>query len=90
MEPHNIISAVGVVYDVNILVRFTTPNGGVDRWVSRAAHVMGTVIPNVLQPGTFVWFEKIGTPSEGATCTWMGADETVGYLPAFLTMWWSS
>ncbi|GFY29645.1 uncharacterized protein TNCV_1812251 [Trichonephila clavipes] len=25
---------------------------------SRAAHVMGVAIPNVLQPGAFVWFEK--------------------------------
>ncbi|GFU88549.1 uncharacterized protein TNCV_4442261 [Trichonephila clavipes] len=29
-----------------------------DECSSRAAHVMGTVIPNVLQPGTFIWFEK--------------------------------
>ncbi|GFU74108.1 uncharacterized protein TNCV_1642321 [Trichonephila clavipes] len=26
---------------------------------SRAAHVMGAAIPNVLQPGAFIWFEKI-------------------------------
>ncbi|GFW02053.1 uncharacterized protein TNCV_4853931 [Trichonephila clavipes] len=25
---------------------------------SRAAQVMGAAIPNVLQPGAFVWFEK--------------------------------
>ncbi|GFX83236.1 uncharacterized protein TNCV_4988301 [Trichonephila clavipes] len=40
------------------LLRGTTPNKGIDGWASRAAHVMGAVIPNVLQPGTFVWFEK--------------------------------
>ncbi|GFV11474.1 hypothetical protein TNCV_1695981 [Trichonephila clavipes] len=28
--------------------------------------------------------------SEGATCTWMAADEAVGYMRAFLTMWRSS
>ncbi|GFY05398.1 uncharacterized protein TNCV_960941 [Trichonephila clavipes] len=35
-----------------------TPNGGVDGWASRAAHVMGAAIPNVLKPGAFVWFKK--------------------------------
>ncbi|GFV51724.1 e3 ubiquitin-protein ligase RNF13 [Trichonephila clavipes] len=39
-------------------VRGTTPNGGVDGWASKAAHVMGAAIPNVLQPGAFGWFEK--------------------------------
>ncbi|GFU90896.1 e3 ubiquitin-protein ligase RNF13 [Trichonephila clavipes] len=43
---------------VCFLVRGTTPNGGVDWWVSRAAYVMGTAILNVLQPSAFVWFEK--------------------------------
>ncbi|GFY30557.1 uncharacterized protein TNCV_3523201 [Trichonephila clavipes] len=46
----------------SFLVRGTTPNGGVDGWTSRAAHVTGAAIPNVLQPGTFVWFEKIQRP----------------------------
>ncbi|PRD25274.1 UNVERIFIED_CONTAM: hypothetical protein NCL1_41373 [Trichonephila clavipes] len=46
----------------SFLVRGTTPNGGVDGWASRAAHVMGTTIPNVLQPGAFVWFEKTQGP----------------------------
>ncbi|GFX23663.1 e3 ubiquitin-protein ligase RNF13 [Trichonephila clavipes] len=33
------------------------------RWgASRAVHVMGTVIPNVLQPGTFIWLDKIQGP----------------------------
>ncbi|GFX93063.1 hypothetical protein TNCV_140071 [Trichonephila clavipes] len=36
------------------LVRGTTPKGGVDGWASRAAHVMGDAIPNVLPPGDFV------------------------------------
>ncbi|GFT48126.1 uncharacterized protein TNCV_1001181 [Trichonephila clavipes] len=31
-----------------------------------------------------------GAPSEGATCTWMAADEAVGCMCAFITMWWSS
>ncbi|GFW92547.1 uncharacterized protein TNCV_518641 [Trichonephila clavipes] len=30
------------------------------------------------------------TPSEGATCAWMAADEAIDYTRAFLTMWWSS
>ncbi|GFY29479.1 uncharacterized protein TNCV_2626501 [Trichonephila clavipes] len=38
------------------------PNGGVDGWASREAHVMGATIPNVLQPGTFVWFDKTQGP----------------------------
>ncbi|GFU83445.1 e3 ubiquitin-protein ligase RNF13 [Trichonephila clavipes] len=40
----------------------TIPNGGVDGWASRAAHVMGAAIPNVLQPGAFVWLEKTRGP----------------------------
>ncbi|GFW59567.1 e3 ubiquitin-protein ligase RNF13 [Trichonephila clavipes] len=39
-------------------VRGTTTNGGVDGWASRAAHVIGAAIPNILQLGAFVWFEK--------------------------------
>ncbi|GFT21710.1 e3 ubiquitin-protein ligase RNF13 [Trichonephila clavipes] len=46
----------------SFLVRGTTPNGDVDGWMSRTAHVMGAGIPNVLQPGTFVWFEKTQGP----------------------------
>ncbi|GFX99119.1 uncharacterized protein TNCV_2493001 [Trichonephila clavipes] len=57
---------------------------------SRAAHVMGAMIPNVLQPGAVVWFEKTGAPSDGATCAWMAADEALGCTRAFLTMWRSS
>ncbi|GFX91564.1 e3 ubiquitin-protein ligase RNF13 [Trichonephila clavipes] len=34
----------------------------VDEWASRVAHVMGTVIPNVLQLGAFVLFEKTQGP----------------------------
>ncbi|GFW08241.1 hypothetical protein TNCV_956721 [Trichonephila clavipes] len=48
---------------------------------------MGAVIPNVFQPGVFVWFEKTGVRSEGATCACMTADEAVGCTRAFLTMW---
>ncbi|GFX17178.1 uncharacterized protein TNCV_2857011 [Trichonephila clavipes] len=29
---------------------------------SRAAHVIGAAIPNVLQPGAFIWFEKTQRP----------------------------
>ncbi|GFW76520.1 e3 ubiquitin-protein ligase RNF13 [Trichonephila clavipes] len=32
--------------------------GGFDGWASRAAHIMGATIPNVLSPGAFIWFEK--------------------------------
>ncbi|GFX99707.1 uncharacterized protein TNCV_3053641 [Trichonephila clavipes] len=39
-------------------MRGTTPNRGVDVWASRAAHVMGATIPNVIQLGAFVWFKK--------------------------------
>ncbi|GFU89370.1 uncharacterized protein TNCV_1783521 [Trichonephila clavipes] len=34
--------------------------------------------------------EDTGDPSEGATCAWMVADEAVGCIRAFLTMWRSS
>ncbi|GFW79337.1 e3 ubiquitin-protein ligase RNF13 [Trichonephila clavipes] len=69
MEPHTITLAVGAVCRCkankglrrssrsSFLVRGTTPNGGIDGWVSRAAHVIGTTIPNVLRPGAFVGFE---------------------------------
>ncbi|GFW43057.1 uncharacterized protein TNCV_1474521 [Trichonephila clavipes] len=43
-------------------VRGTTPNAGIDGWASRAAHVMLAAIANVLQPGTFIWFEKTQMP----------------------------
>ncbi|GFV41586.1 e3 ubiquitin-protein ligase RNF13 [Trichonephila clavipes] len=46
----------------NFLVRGTTPSGGVDWWTSRAAHVMGATIPNVLQPDAFIWLEKTHGP----------------------------
>ncbi|GFV25202.1 uncharacterized protein TNCV_2565861 [Trichonephila clavipes] len=34
--------------------------------------------------------EDTGAPIEGATCSWMAADEAVGCMLTFLTMWWSS
>ncbi|GFU07481.1 uncharacterized protein TNCV_2224771 [Trichonephila clavipes] len=34
--------------------------------------------------------EDTGAPNEGATCSWMAADEAVGCTRAFLTMWRSS
>ncbi|GFW51848.1 uncharacterized protein TNCV_1187801 [Trichonephila clavipes] len=36
----------------NPVVRDTTPNEGIDGWVSSVAHVTGAAIPDVLQPGT--------------------------------------
>ncbi|GFV26581.1 uncharacterized protein TNCV_2102461 [Trichonephila clavipes] len=72
-------------------MRGTTPNVGVDGWASRATHVRGAGIPNVLQPGDFVWFEKTQEPaSEEATCAWRAADKAVGCTRAFLTMGRSS
>ncbi|GFW10850.1 hypothetical protein TNCV_4919691 [Trichonephila clavipes] len=64
-------------------MRGPTPNGGIDRWVSMAARKMGVVISDVIQPGAFVWFEKTAL-SQGATCSWMAADEAVGCTRAFL------
>ncbi|GFV44555.1 e3 ubiquitin-protein ligase RNF13 [Trichonephila clavipes] len=46
----------------SFLVRDTTPNACVDRWASKATHVMGAVIPNVLQPDAFVWLKKKQEP----------------------------
>ncbi|GFW31368.1 uncharacterized protein TNCV_2664681 [Trichonephila clavipes] len=34
--------------------------------------------------------EDTGAPNEGATCAWRAADEAVGCMRTFLTMWWSS
>ncbi|GFU19195.1 uncharacterized protein TNCV_4397751 [Trichonephila clavipes] len=52
---------------------------------------MGAVIPNVLQPGSFVWFEKTQEgPSKGVTCAWMAANEAVDCARAIFTMWGSS
>ncbi|GFV78068.1 uncharacterized protein TNCV_2221 [Trichonephila clavipes] len=42
----------------SFLVRGTTPNGGFGGWTSRAAYVIGTTIPNILQQGDFICFEK--------------------------------
>ncbi|GFW04029.1 hypothetical protein TNCV_2051451 [Trichonephila clavipes] len=44
------------------LVRGTTSYVGVDVLASRAAHVMGAMILNVLHPRAFVWFEKTPSP----------------------------
>ncbi|GFW45845.1 uncharacterized protein TNCV_4495651 [Trichonephila clavipes] len=46
----------------SFFVRGITPNGGVNGWTSRASRVMGVAIPNVLQPGAFVWFEMTHGP----------------------------
>ncbi|GFY27755.1 uncharacterized protein TNCV_242211 [Trichonephila clavipes] len=42
----------------SFFVYCTTPNFGVDVWASRATHLMGAAIPNLLQPCAFEWFEK--------------------------------
>ncbi|GFV58509.1 uncharacterized protein TNCV_1055131 [Trichonephila clavipes] len=34
--------------------------------------------------------EDTGIPSEDAICAWVAADEAVGCMRAFLTMWWFS
>ncbi|GFT51720.1 uncharacterized protein TNCV_4870411 [Trichonephila clavipes] len=58
---------------------------------SRATHVMGTAIPNVLQPGPFRMVQdETVAPNEGAVCAWMVADGVLGCTRAFLMMWWSS
>ncbi|GFT05946.1 e3 ubiquitin-protein ligase RNF13 [Trichonephila clavipes] len=46
----------------SFLERGTTPNGSVDGWASRAAHVMDAVIPYVLGSGTLRWFGKTRGP----------------------------
>ncbi|GFV37632.1 uncharacterized protein TNCV_2687881 [Trichonephila clavipes] len=78
----------------SFLVRGTTPNGGVDRWASKAAHVMGTAIQMSFNQAPFLSFrmvrEDTGAPNEGSTCALMVADEAVGCTRAFLTMWRSS
>ncbi|GFU83784.1 uncharacterized protein TNCV_1694541 [Trichonephila clavipes] len=52
-----------VTKDDLVSLRSTTLNGDVDGWASRAAQVVkGAVIPNVLRPGAFVWFEKTQAP----------------------------
>ncbi|GFU97876.1 uncharacterized protein TNCV_1103841 [Trichonephila clavipes] len=67
------------------------PNVGNDGWTSKASHVMGTAISNVLQPGTFVWFEKTQgllmkvLPMDSDER--MAVDEAFGCTRAFLTMW---
>ncbi|GFW45057.1 ig-like domain-containing protein [Trichonephila clavipes] len=43
---------------------------------------MGAAMPNVLQPGSFVRFQKTrGSLSEDSTSSWMTVDEIVGYTP---------
>ncbi|GFX51326.1 hypothetical protein TNCV_3102591 [Trichonephila clavipes] len=46
----------------NLVVGYTTPNGGLDGWVSLAVHVMGAEIPDVLQPDALLWIEKAHRP----------------------------
>ncbi|GFW55357.1 e3 ubiquitin-protein ligase RNF13 [Trichonephila clavipes] len=46
----------------SLLVHSTSPIGAVDKCTLRATHVMGAAIPNVLQPGAFIWFEETQGP----------------------------
>ncbi|GFW92399.1 hypothetical protein TNCV_4920281 [Trichonephila clavipes] len=57
--------------EFSFLERGTTLNGGVDEWASRSAHVIGVVMPNVLQPGEFVQLRRHRGPNEGAAYAWM-------------------
>ncbi|GFX04853.1 hypothetical protein TNCV_2248361 [Trichonephila clavipes] len=40
----------------------TTLNRGIGGWVSLAAHVMGALISDILQPGALRWFGKTQKP----------------------------
>ncbi|GFY28741.1 uncharacterized protein TNCV_3441081 [Trichonephila clavipes] len=73
----------------SFLVRGTTPNGQVDGRQGSARN--GCRDPKCLSDRRLRMVRKdTEAPSEGATCAWMAADETVGSTLAFLTMWWSS
>ncbi|GFY11404.1 uncharacterized protein TNCV_3182461 [Trichonephila clavipes] len=74
----------------SFLVSGTHPNGGGDGWASRAAHVMCTSIPNVLQPGTLVWFEKTQGFQMKVLPVPGGRQMKQLALSAFLRMWLSS
>ncbi|GFV65092.1 hypothetical protein TNCV_2303991 [Trichonephila clavipes] len=55
MTPSTITPAV---IASNTVVHDSTPNGGVSGWVSLAAHITGSVISDVLQPGVLRLFGK--------------------------------
>ncbi|GFX78511.1 uncharacterized protein TNCV_29511 [Trichonephila clavipes] len=65
----------------SFLVRGTTPNGGADGWASRAAPKRNSA--RLLR----MVREDTEASSEGVTCAWMAADESVGFTRAFPTMW---
>ncbi|GFW31622.1 hypothetical protein TNCV_4682951 [Trichonephila clavipes] len=73
----------------SLIVRGTIPNGGVNGWASRAAHVMGAVIPNVLQPGAVIhWYQHLLTtqserPNSRATRL---ADHPASMMPMILPL----
>ncbi|GFX59141.1 e3 ubiquitin-protein ligase RNF13 [Trichonephila clavipes] len=51
----NLDSSLKTTWFHSAAVQFPhAPNGGTDGLASKAAHVMGVAIPNVLQPGAFV------------------------------------
>ncbi|GFV26657.1 e3 ubiquitin-protein ligase RNF13 [Trichonephila clavipes] len=56
----NVDSSLKTIWFHSAAVQFprTRHHSKRDGWTSRAAHFMGAAIPNVLQPGSFVWFEK--------------------------------
>ncbi|GFW76336.1 uncharacterized protein TNCV_1581151 [Trichonephila clavipes] len=83
-------SPASIPQQSSFLMRGTTSNGGIDGWVSREAHLMGAAIPNVLQPGAFVWFEKTQGPPVKVYLCWMAANEAVGCTHEFLTILQSS
>ncbi|GFW94990.1 hypothetical protein TNCV_1464881 [Trichonephila clavipes] len=86
MAPHTITLAMGAVCRCKakstFLVRATTPNGGVNRWASRAAHDPKCPSARRLR----MVRKDTEAPSEGATYAWMAADEEVGCKRAFPTM----
>ncbi|GFX57337.1 e3 ubiquitin-protein ligase RNF13 [Trichonephila clavipes] len=54
----NLDSSLKTTWFHSAAVQFPRARHHLKTEASRAAHVMGYAIPNVLQPGSFVWFEK--------------------------------
>ncbi|GFX15957.1 uncharacterized protein TNCV_522641 [Trichonephila clavipes] len=67
------------------LVRGTTANGGVEGTCNGRHDPKCPSARRLLMVREDTW-----TPDEGATCSWIVADEAVGCTRAFLTMWPSS
>ncbi|GFT29742.1 hypothetical protein TNCV_4891461 [Trichonephila clavipes] len=77
-QSYDIPAVCGGASGLNPIVLDITPNEGEVGWVSLGTHVMGTAIPNVLQPGALRCFGKIRATSEGAAGVWTAANEAVG------------